>query len=271
MSLTEANRYLVEGDRNKEVEGFVIERIVIKIGTSTLKGEEEDLDIPFMNRIAYQASELFKAGIEVLIVTSGAVEKGKSVLEMLKNDDEIRNKQVAALYGQPDLISEWSSLFKKWGIHNVGQLLITDENLPDAKGVLKDALPLGIIIANANDAISRKEMEQLRIDEDNDTLAGFLRETVDADTILFLTSTNGVENINGDTIPEIVYSKEIEEKVVFDGKSDSGTGGMESKHRVALEQARLGARVIIANGREKNVILRVALGENPGTEYLTET
>lgn len=268
MSFKEVNRHSSEGDRDKEGEEYVTKRIVVKIGSNTLTGGKNTLDIPFMNEIARHLSVLYHNGVEVLLVTSGAVVLGAESLEEIKTT---RQKQKAAVFGQSRLMKQWSTLFENWGIVNVGQLLITESDLENVKEVLADSLKVGVVIANANDPVNSDEMRQLRLSADNDKLAGFLRETCNADTLLLLTDVDGLMDRDGNLISTFICDEETREIFSTKGKSSQGTGGILSKHTVACEQASLGTRVVIGNGGEPNIILRVAKGENAGTEYLRKS
>ena len=267
MSLKEVNYQQVEVDRNNELEKFVTQRMVVKIGSSTLTGGTNSLDIPFMNQAARQLSTLYHHGVEILLVTSGAVVLGAEKLEETKT---IRQKQKAAVFGQARLMKQWSILFENWGVDNLGQLLVTEGDLVNVKEVLNDSLKDGIVVANANDPVNSSEMLQLRRSADNDKLAGFLRETCEADTLLLLTDVDGLMDRNGNVISTVNYNEETTEVLSLQGKSSKGTGGILSKHRVACEQTSLNTRVIIGNGREPNIILRVAQGESVGTEYFRQ-
>lgn len=258
--------------RLKEREQFVSRRLVIKIGSSTITHgapDGEPLNRDFMDNIASQVSELSKAGVEVVIVSSGAVVSGKQILPELAGTTTFDN-QVRAVFGQPELIAEWKAAFKKYGV-KVGQMLLTDENLrnekqaENTKQVLKESLKHGVVIINANDPVNNAEMIQFAISADNDKLASHVARLIKADTLMLLTDVSGV--LDDDEVLPYVAGK-MDDKADLMQQNGSGTGGMSSKYTAASEaaEAGIGIRSIIANGRELFVILRAARGELVGTE-----
>lgn len=252
------NYALQEQQGNKESEEFITRRIVIKIGSSTITDGTEDLDIAFIENISQQVGLLFRKGVEILIVTSGAVASGK---KGLKSVDTILDKQVAALYGQPELISEWRRALNNNGVKKVGQLLVTDNDLGDIKDVTIKALSYGVVVANANDPVSNYEMKKYLISQDNDRLAGHIAKTIDADTLLLLTDVEGVLDKDGKTIKTFNSNEEV---VIFSSSTGLGTGGISSKIEVAQK---FSGRAIIVNGRTKDVLLKVSRGEKIGTQF----
>ncbi|MBI2028076.1 MAG: hypothetical protein HYT07_00570 [Candidatus Levybacteria bacterium] len=240
-----------------EQERFVTRRMVVKIGSSTITGNTENLDVNFMENIARQVSLLFNQGIEVMIVTSGAVISGKRGLGRV---DTVLDKQVAALYGQPELISEWRKTLNNNGVKKVGQLLVTDIDLRNVKTILSKSLHFGVVVVNANDPVNNYEMKQFLVSADNDRLAGFIAKEIDADTLLLLTDVDGVLDKSG----KVINNFSTKEEIVIFSASSLGTGGMSSKIQVAQEFI---GRAIIANGRSENVLLKVARGEEVGTQF----
>lgn len=240
-----------------EEERFVTRRMVIKIGSSTITGNTENLDANFMENIASQVSLLFNQGIEVIIVTSGAVASGKKGLESV---DTVLDKQVAALFGQPELISSWKEALNNNGVKKVGQLLVTDTDLKSVKPLLSKALYYGVVVVNANDPVNDYEMKQFLVSADNDRLAGFIAKVISADTLLLLTDVDGVLDKDGKTIETFNSNEEI---TIFSASTSLGTGGIFSKIQEAQEFT---GRAIIANGRTNDVVLKVARGKKVGTE-----
>ena len=244
--------------KNFTSEKFIAKRIVVKIGSSTITGGGEILDRKFINNISKQVGILFSKGVEILIVTSGAVASGK---RGLRNIDIILNKQVAALYGQPELISEWRKALNKNGVDKVGQLLATETDLKSVKPLLDKALLYGVVVVNANDPVSDYEMKKFLVSADNDKLAGFLAKEIGADTLLLLTDVDGVLNKNGKIIDTFQTKEEIK---VFSSSKTIFTGGILSKIQVAQE---FPGRAIIANGRTKDILLKIAQGKKVGTQF----
>src|SRR3990167_8913887 len=150
---------------------FVTQRLVVKIGSNVITEgatKEKHLNAEFIDNVARQCSELFKSSVEVVIVSSGAVASGRNLLHIEEHD--IRDKQVEAVFGQPTLIGTWVEAFKKFGVV-AGQALITENDLEEARKVLQRSLKSGVVIVNANDAVSTTEMEAFLRLADNDRMA----------------------------------------------------------------------------------------------------
>ncbi|OGH19612.1 MAG: hypothetical protein A3D74_04065 [Candidatus Levybacteria bacterium RIFCSPHIGHO2_02_FULL_37_13] len=232
---------------NSEQEKFVTRRMVVKIGSSTITGNTESLDVNFMENIARQVSLLFHSGVEVMIVTSGAVASGKKGLDGEDNT-------TVSIYGQTILITNWHEVLKKNGVKDVGHLLLTDNHLVDGIGdILSDALRCGVLVINGQDAVN--ELSKSKICKDNDQLAEFLAKSINADTLLLLTDKDGVLDENQKTIEVIDSNTKIgtlhESKEVY-------SGGIDSKIQVAIGFA---GKAVIANGRTEDIILKVAQGK----------
>lgn len=250
---------------SKETNGNRFERPIIKIGSSTITtGEKgsEMLDVDFMESMAYQVSTLYNAGIRPYIVSSGAVACGRPFIPDF--DGSLESKQEAAALGQVKLMSEWDRQFAKFGI-NVYQLLLTEYSLPKAK--ILSRMRHGIPIVNANDPVNDYEMKQLLDSADNDKLAGIVAQSIQADMVFLLTDVEAVRNIHGSNISTIYSTIQYEDIITFNGKSCVGTGGMESKHSVALNLARNNIPAVICNGRRPNLLLDIANGKSVGTYY----
>ncbi len=251
----------------KEKERFVAKRMVVKIGSSTITGNKETLDLDFMDNIARQVSWLFHSGVEVAIVTSGAVACGKS--RVMNYDESESGKGDAACIGQPYLMAEWRDRLLKYQTP-MSMHLFTEHDIKLIKTSerLNRMLTYTVPVINANDSVNSYEIEQLAISADNDRLAGFVTKAIGADTAFFLTDVDGVKDKNGSVIKTFYADRIPEEKIIFSAKSRAGTGGMESKHNVAMNLSRQNIRVIIGNGREDNILIRGAGGENVGTSYI---
>jgi glutamate 5-kinase len=252
----------------KEKEKFITNRAVVKIGSSTITGNKETLDLAFMDNIARQVSELFRSGVKVWVVTSGAVEDGK--WQVPDYDGSELKKREAASIGQLDLMTKWrDALFVK---HHtpVSMHLLTehDTKLPQTRKLLSSVVDYSVPVINANDSVNSYEIKELAISADNDRLSGYVTEAIDADLLFLLTDVDGVKDKNGRVIKTIYADRTPKENIIFSAKSKAGTGGMESKHNVAMNLAGKNIKVIVGNGREDNILLRGARGESIGTSYL---
>lgn len=248
---------MAEFEPKRETEKFQTARMVVKIGSSTITEggtTEQPLNLGLIDNIARQCSILHKDGVEIAVVSSGAVASGKNLLRI--DEHTLRDRQVEAIFGQPALIHAWVEAFRRYDV-KAGQMLLTENDLKTSPEALEKALEEGVVIINANDAVSFQEMRQLLVSADNDKLASFVARAVGADTVLILTDVDGVKDTNGCVIAD---GSLIDEHVVFDSKSKDGTGGMKSKVGVLQELAQFQKiRGIITSPRD-NIILDVARG-----------
>ena len=262
-------------------EQFVVHRMVVKIGSSTITKDGDPLNKSFMDNIARQSSQLFKSGVEVFIVSSGAVMSGDAlirkngidmnqlfsshILSLTEEEQKVFLDMVKAFYGQTELMSAWREVFWHYGVL-AGQGLYEDRNLRSrtTREVLESACKIGVPIINANDAVSDFEMRQLAISADNDKLAGFIARTINADTLVFLTDVDGVLDENGKELSYVDRLEDIQELIKDTGDRP---GGMWGKTIVAKTAAREGRRTFITNGRKQNILIQIARGENLGTRF----
>lgn len=252
---------------NQEQRKFIARRMVVKIGTTTITGGQSRPDSLFMKEVARQTTELLNDGVEVVIVSSGAVASGKK--EGFERRD-IADKQVEAVFGQRKLMEQWSRAFEEHGIEDVGQQLYTDidlhERTASARDVLTRALRRGVVIVNYNDGVSDEEMRKVERATDNDVLAQQVAALINADTLLFLTDTDGVLDENGATISSVDRLEDIQD-LIRTGEG-SGTGGPWSKWVQAKSAARDGRRAFISHGRGEDTILKIASGRHVGTRFV---
>ncbi len=247
-------------------------KIIIKIGTKVLSKEDGTLDIEFLTRIVDQIVGLRFTGVEAVLVTSGAVGAGRSLISMPSVHSETQKKQVYAAVGQVHLMTTYSQLFAARGYH-CAQVLATKEDFRDDEhyrnmqncfeALLLDNL---IPIVNENDVVATTEL----MFTDNDELAGLVAKQIKADCLVILTGTDGILDATGKTV-RIVDSKNIEEIAGYinPDKSKGGRGGMLSKFSVAKELAQQGVTVRIVNGRRANVLRDVFTGVETGTKFVS--
>ncbi len=236
-------------------------RMVVKIGSSSIAKRGQPLNESVMDSIASQTSNLYRKGVEIALVSSGAVICGENALK--EDSKDIFDSQEAAIYGQPILISKWVKCFEKYGVL-AGQILFSEEDLPKPNTPIIRAMKRGIPIVNANDAINNHEMKQYYLSSDNDQLALHISRFVDADTLLLLTDVEGVFDQDGKIIT--LLDDNHLKILTFGDNSNEGTGGMKSKINVGLNAARDGKRVIISKASNTDVLIKAALGISTGTE-----
>jgi glutamate 5-kinase len=258
------------------------ERLVIKIGTSVLTAGTDSLNRPFMVDLSRQVALLHARGVQVLLVTSGAVASGWERLgfpprQQHKRDAAVSFKQVLAAVGQSRMMHLYETLFDIYGLV-VAQALLTRGDLNDrrrylnARNTLLHCLEQGIVpIINENDAVATSE---LRVG-DNDTLSAYVANLVDADMLIILTDITGLYTADPRHDPDarlIETVPEIDEHIWAMARGSGthrGTGGMYTKIQAADLATRSGTQVIITSGNLADVVLRVVQGENLGTRFAT--
>lgn len=252
-------------------------RIVIKIGTNILaKGDRINVD--YVKRIAGQVSSLLKTGRQVVIVSSGAIGMGAGRLELYKKLGDMKMRQACAAIGQPLLMAEYRKAFAKFGI-TVAQILLTTEVLNNRKTYLnlrnsiETLLNLGVVpILNENDSVSTEEIGSAF--GDNDRLSALVASKIDADLLIMLTDIDALYDKDPRKFKDAVAIStvyEITDKIIKNagGKGSSlATGGMKTKIEAAKIASNAGCRIVLANGKAKNVIGRIITGASIGTVFM---
>ena len=254
-------------------------RIVVKLGTRLLTGSGSQLNQETLRKLTSQVAQLHKQGMEILIVSSGAMAYGRHRLGITRKIKGIPYKQVLCAVGQSRLMSTYEQLFEEYGII-VAQALLTKADLSEragylnARNTLLSLLELGVIpVINENDVVAVDELEGRRFG-DNDNLSAMVANLVDADLLLLLSDIGGLYTADPRRHPDaklITVVQQIDDKIeqIAAGTMDSSAvGGMTTKIEAAKLATASGVTVIIADGKEKDVILRIAGGENIGTRFL---
>jgi glutamate 5-kinase len=253
-------------------------RIVIKLGSTTLTAGTAHISSARVVDIARQASALRARGLEVILVTSGAMAAGRERLGFPQLPKELPAKQMLAAVGQPRLMALYEQVF---GLYDqpIAQVLLTRTDLGDrrrylnSRNTLTALLSHGVIpIINENDTVAT---EEIRVG-DNDNLSALVANLVDADLLVLLTDQPGLFTADPRSDPEAVLVNEVDEpeipaelwKAAGGTDSDIGTGGMLTKLQAADLARRSGTMVLIASGEIADVILRAADGETIGTRFL---
>lgn len=244
-------------------------RIVVKLGTQLLTDPNGSFDVSFLQHIADQLARLIKQGVDVTLVSSGAVGVGRMALQMNDRPTDLGQLQAVAAIGQSGLMQQWHQAFEAHGIE-VAQILLTRGDFEDRDRYLNlrncinelhqfNAVP----IINENDTVS---VEEIRLG-DNDILAALVANTLRADALILLTVSNGVHDADGNTI-EIVDDVNAVTSFIRSDKSSLGTGGMQTKIDAAMMVTQAGEIAVIANGRDENIVERLFNGENLGTVFV---
>ncbi|GLS24826.1 glutamate 5-kinase [Marinibactrum halimedae] len=247
-------------------------RWVVKIGSSLLTDNGRTLDVPAINGWVTQMAQLRQQGIEVVLVSSGAVAAGMSQLGWKERPDRIHELQAAAAVGQMGLVQTYQQAFHRYQLH-AAQILLDHDDMSNrtrylnARSTLKTLLSLGVIpVVNENDTVVTDEIRF----GDNDTLAALVTNLVEAELLVILTDQPGMYNDDPRSNPEATLINEISsqspelDRMAGDG-GRLGRGGMITKVRAARLAARSGAHSIIVGGKLDNVLGRLLEGESLGT------
>jgi glutamate 5-kinase len=253
-------------------------RLVIKIGSSLLTAQGQGLDANAISDWVKQIAELHKQGVELLLVSSGAVAEGMKRMGWMKRPHALYELQAAAAIGQMGLIQTYESFFKQHDIHTA-QVLLTHDDLSNrkrylnARSTLTTLLKLGVVpVINENDTVTTDEFRF----GDNDSLAALVVNLVEADTLILLTDQAGIydkdprEHSDARLIDEFDASDSSLDDMVSGKAGALGRGGMYTKVRAARLAARSGAVTVIAYGSENDIISRVYQGEAIGTLLLPD-
>ena len=258
------------------------QRIVAKLGTSLLTGGSDHLNEDIMSSLVAQAAQLHQQGLELLIVSSGAIALGRHKLGLTKKLKGIPFKQVLASVGQNRLMHVYEQLFSQYDI-TVAQALLTKADLSDRAGYLNTRntllalLELGVVcIVNENDVVAVDEIHEAKFG-DNDNLSAMVANLVDADLLLLLTDTAGLYTADPHRYPNARLLSQVDridseiERLAAGTPSRVSIGGMVTKVEAAKLATASGITVVIADGREKDTILRLVAGEAVGTRFVPTT
>lgn len=243
---------------------FNYHRIVVKIGSNVLTQKDGLPDLKRIGHLVEQMASIKKQGKEVILVSSGAVASGRSMITVSEKSDAVAARQLLASIGQVKLINTYSSLFSAFDML-CSQILVTKEDFRDRlhylnmRNCLEVLLQHQVIpVVNENDVVSVTEL----MFTDNDELAGLIASMLNAQALIVLTNVDGI--YDGD--PKLPGSKVIEEidnssldlsAFVSSGRSQFGRGGMITKSTMSQKVAQLGIAVHIANGTRDNILTDV--------------
>ena len=252
-----------------------IQKIVVKVGTSTLTKEDGNLNIEKIKKIVSELSNLSDKGYDVVLVTSGAVGAGMGRLNMTERPKTLSEKQALASVGQVALTHLYQMLFQEYG-KIIGQLLLTKGDFSDrrrylnARNVCNTLLKNKIVpIINENDAVVANEIKV----GDNDTLSALVSGLIDADLLIILSDVQGLYNKNPQKYEDanlIEIVGKIDEdirKTAGEEGSKFGTGGMITKIIAAEMATKIGTNMVIASGEDPRNITRIVEKENIGTLF----
>jgi glutamate 5-kinase len=255
--------------RNKIING---RRWVVKIGSSLVTNDGHGLERTAIAHWAEQLVSLQQKGLELVLVSSGAVAEGVARLSLDARPKKVHLQQAAAAVGQMGLVQAYESCFMKHGVH-AAQILLSHEDLSDrtrylnARSTLSTLLDMNVVpVVNENDTVATAEL----CFGDNDTLAALVANLINADGMIVLTDQDGLFDADprlNKRAELVAHASAYDESLVkFAGKgSDLGRGGMTTKISAARLAARSGTDTVIANGKIDGVLLRLFAGDLIGT------
>jgi glutamate 5-kinase len=252
------------------------QRIVVKVGSNVLTRKDGTLDVTHMSALVDQLAELHRRGVQVILVSSGAVASGRGEVHPAQSLDEVSQRQLYSAVGQAKLMNRYYDLFRNYGIV-VGQVLTTKESFATSRhytnqrNCIEVMLQTGVLpIVNENDTVSITEL----MFTDNDELSGLMATMMRADALFLLSNVDGVydgppSSPASSLIRRVEVGKDLSDYIQPE-KSGFGRGGMASKSSVARRVADEGITVCIANGRREGVILALCDSpeEAPCTQFI---
>lgn len=252
-----------------------VKRLVVKVGTSTLTHENGKLNLRRLEKLVRTLSDVKNRGIEVVLVSSGAIGVGVGKLGLKERPKITMEKQAVAAVGQCELMYLYDKIFSEYG-HPTGQVLLTkdvityDDRRINAQNTFNTLIKMGVIpIVNENDAVSVEQIEF----GDNDTLSALVAVLTDAELLIILTDTDGLYDKNP---REYDDAKLFDEVDVIDEKIENaaggagtsrGTGGMITKIMAAKIAAESDIMTVICNGDDPSVLYDVLDSKHTGTIF----
>lgn len=256
-------------------------RIVVKIGSSSLTHKETgEVDLIKLEKLVRELCDCRNRGIQVVLVSSGAIAVGAGTLGLSRRPEDISLKQACASVGQARLMMIYQKLFAEYNCV-ASQILMTKNtmlhaiNRQNAQNTFERLLELGVIpIVNENDTISTYELEKLQQFGDNDTLSAVVAAMIQADLLILLSDIDGLYTDDPHTNPKARFIDTVEHlttEMMLLGKgavSAVGTGGMATKLSCARIATACGADMIIASGADVGILHELLDGEQKGTLFV---
>ena len=256
-------------------------RVVVKVGSGVLVDQDHHLDEERIGALVEDLVALRESGVQVILVTSGAVAAGAPLMGLEKQDKTIPQKQACAALGQTRLMALYERLFSRHGYH-AAQILLTQDDVRNrerylnAKNTFQTLLSAGILpVVNENDSVVVEEIKF----GDNDNLSAQVAALVQADLLLLLSSVGGfyekkLAELKENEKPVAVVERITEDHFRHAQDQETGnritTGGMKSKLLAIQKAAQYGLPSILANGLSKGIVQRIFKGEEEGTLFLAQ-
>jgi glutamate 5-kinase len=254
-------------------------RVVVKIGSSILADRRGRISHTALLGVAHGIAAVRRRGVEVILVSSGAIASGMQHLGFRKKPQKISELQACAAIGQPILMHLYQKALSGTRLQ-VAQILLTRPDLENksqyanAKQTMKELLKHGIVpIINENDTVV---VDEIRVG-DNDNLASLVAQLVEADLLVLLTDQDGFYTADPRKDPNARKIDVVEriDKKAFDRASGTdnvgSVGGMRTKLEAAQKAGRQGVATVIAHGREERVLEKIFSGKPVGSLFLARS
>ena len=251
-------------------------RLVVKVGTSTLAHPTGRLNIRHVESLCKVLSDLKNSGIEVILVSSGAIGMGVGKLNLKSRPEDMATKQAAAAVGQCELMYTYDKLFAEYN-HTVAQILLTgydvrnEESYDNFCNTMFRLIDLGVLpVINENDTVSTEEISI----GDNDTLSAIVATSVKADLLVLLSDIDGLYTADphkfsdAQLIDTVTVIDDDIIKLAGGAGTSQGTGGMITKLSAAQMCTQNGCDMIIANGENPEILYDIADGKKVGTRFI---
>lgn len=252
-----------------------VKRLVVKVGTSTLTYDTGKTNIRRMHKLVSVLSDIVNSGVQVALVTSGAIGVGVGKLGLKERPSDISGRQAAATVGQCELMFMYDKLFGEYG-HTVGQLLITKNDVDSAErrenliNTFEKLFDYGAVpIINENDSVAVDEI----VYGDNDSLSAIVAKLINADALIILTDIDGLydddptENEDAKLISQVDEITQELISVAGGHGSKFSTGGMVTKLHAAQIAMDAGIDTIVMNGAAPESIYKALDGKQIGTFF----
>ena len=258
------------------------QRIVVKVGTSTLTHDSGNLDLRSMEHLVRTLSDLSGMGHEIILVTSGAIAVGTAKLGLPERPKELRMKQATAAVGQCRMMHLYDKLFSEYN-RSMAQILLTGDDVEEEdramhlRSTFSALLEMGVIpVVNENDSVSSAEIEtgHHKVLGDNDTLSAIVARLCNADLLVLMSDINGLYDADPKTHPDAKLLHHVHEitpeilEMAGGAGSWRGTGGMATKLTAAHIAMESGCDMVITNGARMEDLYGIVAGEDIGTRFL---
>ncbi|MCL1937850.1 MAG: glutamate 5-kinase [Candidatus Azobacteroides sp.] len=242
---------------------YRFKRIAVKVGSNVLTRANGALDLTRMSSLVDQMAELQQNGLEIILISSGAVASGRGEITVKGKLDDVSSRQLYSAVGQAKLINRYYDFFSEHGVA-CGQVLTTKESLSTRRHYLNQKNCVGVMlenkvipIMNENDTISVTEL----MFTDNDELSGLISAMMNVDALIILSNVDGIydgpPSLPSSHVIAVIDREQEMVDCIQTSQSAFGRGGMLTKYRIAQKVASEGIEVIIANGRTENILLKI--------------